>query len=75
MRQSTIDTLHDMRLSAMSDAFEPPVADPGTYQPLSFEDRFAIAGDKEWDKRKKHKLQKIIRMRNFRYPKSCNGSH
>lgn len=32
IRQSTIDKLHDMRLSAMSDAFERQCADPGIYQ-------------------------------------------
>ena len=52
IRQSTIDKLHDMRLSAMSDAFERQCADPGTYQSLSFEDRFAMLVDREWDKRK-----------------------
>ena len=39
IRQSTIDKLHDMRLSAMSDAFECQCKDPDTYQRLSFEDR------------------------------------
>ena len=49
IRQSTIDKLHDMRLSAMSDAFERQCADPGTYQSLSFEDRFAMLVDREWE--------------------------
>ena len=35
IRQSTIDKLHDMHLSAMSDAFESQCADPDTYQGLS----------------------------------------
>ena len=42
IRQSTIDKLHDMRLSAMSDAFECQCKDPDTYQGLSFEDRFGM---------------------------------
>ena len=57
IRQSTIDKLHDMRLSAMSDAFECQCADPCTYQSLSFEDRFAMLVDREWDKRRSTKLQ------------------
>lgn len=61
IRQSTIDKLHDMRLSAMSDAFECQCKDPDTYQGLSFEDRFGMLVDKEWDKRKSTKLQKLIR--------------
>ena len=61
IRQSTIDKLHDLRLSAMSDAFECQCRDPETYQGLSFEDRFGMLVDKEWDKRKSTKLQKLIR--------------
>ena len=37
IRQSTIDKLHDMHLSAMSDAFESQCADPDTYHGLSFD--------------------------------------
>ena len=48
IRQSTIDKLHDLRLSAMSDAFECQCRDPETYQGLSFEDRFGMLVDKEW---------------------------
>ena len=59
IRQSTIDKLHDLRLSAMSDAFECQCRDPETYQGLSFEDRFGMLVDKEWDKRKSTKLQKL----------------
>ena len=71
IRQSTIDKLHDMRLSAMSDAFECQCADPCTYQSLSFEDRFAMLVDREWDKRRSTKLQKFIRDAEFRYPNAC----
>ena len=48
IRQSTIDKLHDLRLSA--DAFECQYREPETYQGLSFEDRFGMLADKEWDK-------------------------
>ena len=57
IRQSTIDKLHEMHLSAMSDAFENQCADPDTYRALAFEDRFGMLVDKEWDKRKSTKLQ------------------
>lgn len=52
IRQSTIDKLHEMRLSAMADAFENQCADAATYQNLSFEDRFGMLVDREWEKRK-----------------------
>lgn len=52
IRQSTIDKLHEMHLSAMSDAFENQCVNPDIYQDLSFENRFGMLVDKEWDKRK-----------------------
>lgn len=71
IRQATIDKLHDMRLSTMADAFENQCNDNKSYEHLSFEDRFGMLVDKEWDKRKSTKLQKIIRDAGFRYPNAC----
>lgn len=68
IRQVTIDKLHEMRLSAMASAFENQCADAATYQDLSFEDRFGMLVDREWEKRKNSKLQKLIRNAEFRYP-------
>jgi DNA replication protein DnaC len=70
IRQSTIDKLHDLKLSAMSDAFEAQSNDRAFHQ-LSFEDRFGMLVDREWDKRKNSKLQKMIQVANFRYPNAC----
>lgn len=64
VRQVTIDKLHDMRLSAMADAFEAQCNDQ-SYDGFSFEDRFGMLVDKEWDKRKNSKLQKLIRTADF----------
>lgn len=71
IRQTTIDKLHEMHLSAMSDAFENQCNNPETFNPLSFEDRFGMLVDREWDKRKNKKLQKLIRNAEFRYPNAC----
>lgn len=71
IRQVTIDKLHEMRLSAMSDAFESQCNDPATYEGLSFEDRFGMIVDKEWDRRKSTKMNKLIRSAGFRYPNAC----
>lgn len=71
VRQTTIDKLHDMRLTALADAFECQCNDGKTYEGLSFEDRFGMLVDKEWDKRKSSKLQKLIRDAAFRYPNAC----
>lgn len=70
VRQVTIDKLHDMRLSAMADAVEAQCNDQ-SYDGFSFEDRFGMLVDKEWDKRKNSKLQKLIRTADFRYPNAC----
>lgn len=71
IRQATIDKLHEMRLSTMSDAFENQCNNPAAYDGLSFEDRFGMLVDKEWDKRKSTKLEKLIRSVGFRYPNAC----
>jgi len=70
VRQVTIDKLHDMRLSTMADAFEAQCNDQ-SYDGFCFEDRFGMLVDKEWDKRKNSKLQKLIRTADFRYPNAC----
>lgn len=69
-RQTTIDKLHDMRLSAMADAFQSQMSD-STFRSLSFEDRFGMLVDKEWCKRRNNKLEKLIRTATFRYPNAC----
>ena len=58
IRQATINKLHDMRLSAMADAFENQSNNNKTYEHLSFEDCFGMLIDKEWDKRKSTILQR-----------------
>ena len=79
IRQVTIDKLHEMRLSAMASAFENQCADAATYQDLSFEDRFGMLVDREWEKRKNSKLQKLIRNADYsaaaKPPVRKNGNH
>ncbi len=58
-------------LGAMAAAFESQCNDNKTYVGLSFEDRFGMLVDKEWDKRKSTKLQKVIHDASFRYPNAC----
>lgn len=55
----------------MPDAFETQCANPVTYQSLSFEDCFGMLIDKEWDKRKNIKIQKLICNAEFHYPNAC----
>lgn len=70
IKQSTIDKLHDMRLSAMADAWEAQCGNDA-FRNLSLEDRFAMVVDKEWEKRRNTKLKRLIRTAAFRYPNAC----
>lgn len=70
INQVTIDKLHDMRLSAMAEAFTSQTGDRA-YASLSFEERFGMVVDHEWGKRRSNKLQKLIRTAGFRYPNAC----
>lgn len=70
IKQVTVDKLHDMRLSCMADAFTTQ-CNSHDYDSLSFEDRFGMLVDKEWDKRRNSKLTKLIRSAGFRYPGAC----
>lgn len=72
--QTTIDKLHAMRLGAMAVAFESQLVEKNLFNDLSFEDRFAMLVDREWDKRRSTKLQKLIRTADFRYPNASMES-
>ena len=49
--QSTIDTLKQMRFSAMAKELESQLSDPDTYSSLGFEERIALLVDAEWNRR------------------------
>lgn len=70
IRQATIDKLHDLRLSAMADAFEQQCQD-NAYTGLSFEDRFGMLVDRQWENMKNNKLAKLRKQAGFRYPDAC----
>jgi DNA replication protein DnaC len=54
----------------MADAFETQCRSHA-FDALSFEDRFSMLVDKEWDQRRNTKLAKLIRMAEFRHPNAC----
>ena len=70
IKQSTIDKLHDIRLASMADAFESQCSNH-VFDALSFEDRFSMLVDKEWEQRRSTKLTKLIRFAEFRHPNAC----
>lgn len=70
VNQSTVDKLHDMKMSCMAGAFQDQCR-TNDFNGFSFEDRFAMLVDKEWDKRRSTKKYKLIQSAGFRFPEAC----
>jgi hypothetical protein len=60
LNQQTIEKLHTMRMRGMAEAFTQQQEDPQTTQ-LSFEERFALLVDRQWNWRQNRALEKRIR--------------
>ena len=58
---STIQQLRDMKFSAMANELEHQLRDPTAYAQISFDDRFGLLVDAEWNRRQANKLAKRIR--------------
>jgi DNA replication protein DnaC len=67
---STVDLLKAMKFSAMAKEFERQLADADSYNQLSFEERFGLLVDAEWNRRQANKLQRYIRDAHFSIPSS-----
>ena len=67
--QSTIDKLLEMRLTSMSDAYITQIGDP-KMKDISFEDRFALLVDIEYNNRKSNGLKRLIRNAGFDQPEA-----
>ncbi len=70
INSTTINKLHDLRLSAMADALKQQLLDE-KYRELSFEERVGIIVDVEWARRRSNKLLRLIKRAGFRYPQAC----
>jgi DNA replication protein DnaC len=60
LNQQTIDKLHAMRMRGMAEAFTQQQEDPNNAQ-LSFEERFALLVDRQWNWRQNSALEKRLR--------------
>lgn len=67
INQSTIDKLIEMRFTAMADAFRNQLNDPGIKE-LSFEERFGMLVDIEYNNRKSNRLSRLIQNAGFDQP-------
>jgi DNA replication protein DnaC len=70
VNEATIGKLHDMRLSAMAQAFRQQMKDP-SMDTLSFTNRFGLLVDHEWDTRRTNRLQRLIRTADFPISGAC----
>lgn len=70
LEQATIEKLHQMKLSAMAEAFRKQTQDQ-SLAGLSFEDRFGLIVDTEWSKRKNNHLTRLIRNAAFSDAGAC----
>ena len=70
LNNETVRKLHEMRLSAMAEAFSAQLED-AQFQAVSFEDRFAILVDAEWSTRKSNRLTRLIRNAGYADPAAC----
>ena len=60
LNQQTIEKLYAMRMRGMADAFTQQQEDPQT-TPLSFEERFALLVDRQWNWRQNRALERRLR--------------
>jgi DNA replication protein DnaC len=68
--QMTVNKLHEMKLSAMAEAFRDQTQDQALAG-LSFEERFGLIVDIEWAKRKNNRLSRLIRKAGFSDNNAC----
>ena len=67
--QSTIDKLIEMRLTSMSDAFIIQMKDP-KMKDITFEDRFGLLVDIEYNTRKSNSLKRLIKRADLDQPEA-----
>ena len=70
MNQTTVNKLHDMRLSAMAEAYRDQM-DNTDMSTLSFDERFGMMVDCEWSRRKTNHLSRLIRRAELHFPNSA----
>jgi DNA replication protein DnaC len=70
VNEATVGKLHEMRLSALAQAFRQQLKDPAM-DALSFADRFGLLVDREWDARRTNRLKRLIRVADFPVSGAC----
>lgn len=60
MNQQTLEKLYELRLKGMATAFQEHM-NKGSYSELSFEERFGMIVDRQWDQRQEFRLQQRLK--------------
>ncbi len=58
--QQTIDKLHDLRLRPMAEALQEQL-DSGSYAEMSFNERFGLLVDHEWERRQRKRVERRLK--------------
>lgn len=67
--QTTMDKLYGMRLSVMAQAYRDQEESPGIAD-MTFDERFAMVVDAEWDARRVNKRTRLLRQAGFSDPEA-----
>ncbi|MGH2627509.1 MAG: ATP-binding protein, partial [Anaerolineales bacterium] len=67
LTQQTLQTLRDLRLTGMADAYAAQVQEP-ELQTLSFEERLGLLVDREWSARQSRRLTRRLQEAKLRLP-------
>jgi DNA replication protein DnaC len=70
VNEATINKLHDMKLSAMAEAYRQQMKE-SAMNGLAFSERFGILVDHEWDTRKNNRLKRLIHRADFPISGAC----
>lgn len=68
INQSTVETLKQLKLSAMAKELEIQLEDSTAYASLGFEERLGLLVDAEWNRRQSNKLTRLINTAHFATP-------
>jgi DNA replication protein DnaC len=70
INESTVKKLNEMRLSAMAEKYRMQLEDQN-FASLSFDERFGMLVDFEWDRRKSNKLTRLMKSADFKFNQAC----
>jgi DNA replication protein DnaC len=74
MKTDTLRKLREIRLSSMADAYERQMEQPDRFSQLTFDERFAMLVDHEYDNRRNNHLTRLLKNAHLLYPDASLSS-